>query len=114
MLSFHGFGSKALVHGFSITVAVWVILFLALPLASADAAIPATERAALIALYTNTDGDNWTGHSGWKTPPLAEDGFSMPGTECTWYGVSCDIAAVTGLDLAENQLYSKRLRCGLF
>ena len=100
----HGFGFNALVHGFSVNVAVWVILFLALPLASADAAIPATERAALIALYTNTDGDNWTDHSGWKTPPLAEDGFSMPGTESTWYGVSCGIAAVTSLYLWNNQL----------
>ena len=104
MLSFHGFGSKALVHGFSITVAVWVILFLALPLASADAAIPATQRAALIALYTNTDGDNWKDHSGWKTPPLADDGFSMPGTECTWHGVGCDMAAVTSLGFYSNEL----------
>ena len=100
----HGFGFKELVYGFSVNVAVWVILLLALPLASADAAIPATERAALIALYTNTDGDNWTDHSGWKTPPLADDGFSMPGTECTWHGVGCDMAAVTSLGFYSNEL----------
>ncbi|HLP47610.1 MAG TPA: hypothetical protein VK469_16810, partial [Candidatus Kapabacteria bacterium] len=50
-------------------------------------AIPALERAALIALYNSTNGDGWTNNSGWKTPPLDTDGFAMPGTENTWYGV---------------------------
>ena len=48
------------------------------------AAITATERAALIAFYNSTDGDNWKDNSGWKTPPLDSDGFAMPGTENTW------------------------------
>jgi hypothetical protein len=32
-------------------------------------AIPSQERAAIIALYNSTNGDNWTDNSGWKTPP---------------------------------------------
>ena len=42
------------------------------------AAIPPSERAALIALYNSTNGDGWTDKSGWKTPPLDTDGFAMP------------------------------------
>ena len=31
-------------------------------------AIPASERAALIALYNSTDGDSWGNNSGWRLP----------------------------------------------
>ena len=44
------------------------------------------KRAALIAFYNMTDGDNWTDNSGWKTLPLHSDGFAMPGTEGSWFG----------------------------
>jgi len=44
-------------------------------------AISQAERDALIALYNSTDGDNWTINDDWLGPP---------GTECNWYGVSCD------------------------
>ncbi len=67
-------------------------------------AIPASERAALIALYNNTNGDNWTKKSGWKTAPLYADGFAMPGTEGSWHGVTVDSNQVTYLSLATNQL----------
>jgi len=40
------------------------------------------ERAALMALYNATNGDDWFNNTGWKTPPLAADGFAYPGTEC--------------------------------
>lgn len=50
-------------------------------------AIPASERTALIALYNSTNGDNWKDNSGWKTPPLAGDGFALPGTESNWHGL---------------------------
>ena len=56
----------------------------------AHADIPAIERAALIALYNSTDGDNWTDNRNWKEPPLHTDGFAMPGTENTWHGINCD------------------------
>ena len=47
---------------------------------TAHAAIPETERNALIALYDNTAGDLWRNNSGW---------MGGPGTECQWLGVSC-------------------------
>ncbi len=55
-------------------------------------AIPAHERAALIALYNSTNGDDWRYNNGWKTPPLAADGFALPGTENTWRGITCNSA----------------------
>ncbi len=51
------------------------------------AAISAVERAALIALYNSTDGDNWTINSGWKGNNPEPDGFSEIGSENTWHGV---------------------------
>ena len=61
----------------------------------AHAAIPAIERAALIALYDSTDGDHWSNKTGWN---------DAPGTECSWYGVTCTGDSVTILDLYANQL----------
>jgi len=68
--------------------------------------IPPLERAALIALYNSTNGDHWTNNAGWKTPPLDADGFAMPGTENTWYGVKCDSSSshVQTLGLSDNNL----------
>ena len=43
-------------------------------------AIPASERAALLALYNSTNGDQWWTNDGWRTPPLHTDGFAVPGT----------------------------------
>lgn len=72
---------------------------------NAQAAISAIERSALIDLYNSTDGDNWADNSGWKAPPLHTDGFAMPGTECTWYGVTCSGGSyVIELDLCHNNL----------
>jgi len=58
--------------------------------AALNAAIPAIERNALIALYNATSGDSWTKKGGWKEPPLHTDGFAMPGTEGGWYGVTVE------------------------
>ena len=54
-----------------------------------------TDRAALEALYTATDGANWTDSTNWLTDaPLA-----------AWHGVTTDDAGrVTGLDLRDNGL----------
>ena len=46
----------------------------------ANSAVSA-EREALFALYTQTNGDNWTNNSGW---------LGAEGTECSWYGVTCN------------------------
>lgn len=64
---------------------------------TAPAAIPQTERDALLALYDSTNGDDWGNHFGWG---------DAPGTECSWYGITCDDAGthVTGIDLGVNNL----------
>jgi Leucine-rich repeat (LRR) protein len=72
--------------------------------AQASAAIPASERAALIAIYDSTNGPGWTYRFNWRN---AEDtDFAPPGTECTWYGVRCyaDGTHVMQLELQSNQL----------
>ena len=63
----------------------------------AAAAIPDTERQALVALYDQTGGPSWTTSNGWLGPM---------GTECSWYGVQCDAAGthVIGLNLLGNRL----------
>ncbi len=69
--------------------------------------IPESERAALIALYNSTNGDNWVTPSfRWKIPPLHTDGFSMPGTEGNWYGIYTGTANehVLQIDLRQNRL----------
>ncbi len=71
---------------------------------SMQAAIPAAERDALIALYNATNGDSWTSSNGWKTPPLHSDGFAVPGTEDGWYGISVSGNHVTAISLSNNQL----------
>jgi Leucine-rich repeat (LRR) protein len=70
------------------------------------AAIPPSERNALIALYNNTGGNSWYVKDGWKTPPLAPDGFALSGTENTWHGVECNPAntQVIKIDLGGNNL----------
>ncbi|MBN2430742.1 MAG: hypothetical protein JXQ27_04670 [Acidobacteria bacterium] len=48
---------------------------------SLTAAIPQSERDALIAIYNTTGGADWVHSDNW---------LGAPGTECTWYGVVCD------------------------
>lgn len=66
--------------------------------------IPAQERAALIAFYNTTKGDNWDNNTGWKTPPLHSDGFALPGTEGTWFGIEIQDDHVTVINLMGNNL----------
>ncbi len=62
---------------------------------SVYATIPVEEREALISLYNQTGGSNWTSNSGW----LGESG-----TECSWLGVSCLGGHVNRLDLNNRGL----------
>ena len=63
------------------------------------------ERNALIDLYMSTNGDSWFNNDGWKEPPRDMDGFAMPGTENSWYGVTCNASGnVIELILNENNL----------
>jgi hypothetical protein len=71
--------------------------------------IPDEERAALIAIYEATKGDNWSNNDNWKKPPLEPDGFAKKGTEHTWGGVEVSEVVpgeyyVTGLYLNHNNL----------
>ena len=75
-----------------------ILAVFALALAvSASAAIPSSERDALVALYQSTNGSSWTNHANW---------LGAAGTECTWFGVHCDStnAHVVGLELYQNNL----------
>lgn len=56
--------------------------------------IPQAECEALVALYLNADGDNWTNNDGWV----------VTNTPCNWYGVACGGGHVTYLDLFFNQM----------
>jgi hypothetical protein len=68
--------------------------------------IPQEEREALIQLYNETGGDNWTENTGWKAEPLHTDGFAAPGAENTWFGITCDSENTTVMKiiLAANNL----------
>jgi IPTL-CTERM motif len=61
------------------------------------AAIPASERAVLQALYAGTNGPGWTNSTNWN---------GVAGTECTWFGVICNAedTQVTEVSLASNNL----------
>jgi len=67
------------------------------PFEPASAAIPASERAVLVALYNSTNGDGWLRRSNWNGPV---------GTECTWQGVLCTAldANVAYIRLDSNNL----------
>ncbi|MCP4488133.1 MAG: hypothetical protein GY820_12555, partial [Gammaproteobacteria bacterium] len=64
---------------------------------AALADIPASERNALTGLYSSTNGPGWDDSTGWN---------GSPGTECQWYGVTCDSQGthVTRIDLDSNSL----------
>lgn len=64
---------------------------------SASAAIPPSERDALVALYQSTNGAAWINNTNW---------LGAAGTECAWSGVACDEGQghVIGLYLYDNNL----------
>ncbi len=63
----------------------------------ANGAIPTSERIALQYIDMELDGQNWTDRTGWG---------GSAGTECTWYGITCDTAGdhVIALELDFNNL----------
>jgi hypothetical protein len=90
-------------------VIVSCLLVLCEPIA-ANAAIPTTERDALIALYLSANGNTWTNNTNWCAGTCPASGtpmFAAAGTECnSWYGVACDAAQthVTAINLKNNHL----------
>jgi len=83
-----------------------LVFFLGGIFSTADAQISAVERAALVALFNSTNGDNWMDNSGWKQHPLHMDGCAMPGTEGTWHGITlhAEQTAVERIVLGQNGL----------
>jgi hypothetical protein len=79
-----------------LTIAAFTVPFLLFS-GFIHSAIPASERAALIAFYNSTNGDTWDNNRGWKAAPLHTDGFAMPGTEGNWFGVILSGDKVTQL-----------------
>jgi len=65
--------------------------------ASAQAAIPPSQRQYLMDFYFATNGPNWLHNDNWG---------AGPGTECNWYGVTCDAGetTVTGLTFVTNAM----------
>ncbi len=69
----------------------------------AGAAIPASERAALIALYNSTNGAGWAYRTNWRN--AQDTDFAPAGSECTWEGVTCGYGPhVEALELYGNHL----------
>jgi hypothetical protein len=75
-----------------------ILFLLCAILASALGAIPEAEREALIALYNSTNGANWTHNDNW---------LDVPGTEDSWFGVTCKYERVSGLKLDNNNLVGR-------
>jgi len=75
-------------------VLAFSLFFLA---ANANAAIPSSERDALITFYNATNGASWTKNTNW---------LGAPGTECTWFGIVCNSGQthVTSISMVNNQV----------
>lgn len=56
--------------------------------------IPQIECQALMAIYSSSNGTNWSNNSGWLST----------NTPCNWYGVYCNPGHIVVLDLSNNQL----------
>jgi len=70
----------------------------------AVAAIPASERQALLDLYSSAGGANWIYNLNWNGPAGSECGTTA--NPSPWYGVTCDSANahIIGINLSENYL----------
>lgn len=97
-------------------VMIVVLAIACLHAPSSSAAIPDSERQALIAIYEATDGGAWAINTNWCTTspcPIESPTFAPPGSECYmgtpgggWFGVVCnhDKTHVIGLNLSANNL----------
>jgi len=62
-------------------IVLTVVMIVVSGASQVSAAIPTSERNALIDLYNSTDGANWVHNANW---------LGAPGTECTWERVYCN------------------------
>lgn len=88
----HSWTRPALMAGIAL-----LLCALTVPAVPAHAAVPAAERSALTNFYQATGGTKWANRAGWG---------GKAGTECSWFGVTCNTAktAVIGLSLNDNGL----------
>jgi ketosteroid isomerase-like protein len=68
-----------------------IAVFLSLFRTDAQAAISQTERNALIDIYNTAGGPSWQSKNGW---------LGAAGTECSWYGVTCNTSQITVIELS--------------
>ena len=73
---------------------ITIILFVILNFTGAYG-VSTAERNALIALHNSTNGESWTYNTNW----IGEEG-----TECSWYGITCDNNTITSVSLWRNYL----------
>ncbi len=85
-------------------VCLCVVLFLLNGFVCLSGAIPASERAALIAFYNAAGGESWIPGNGWKAEPLEADGFAAAGTEGNWLGVTVEADHVVKLCIRKNKV----------
>ena len=96
-------------HLKGLVMRILMVLLIALQPAMSDAAIPTAERDELMALFSATGGQHWNANYNWCSGNGGCTGtitFNSPGTECTWYGITCDSTSthVVGLKFQENNL----------
>jgi hypothetical protein len=94
--------AKLLIHLLLSSVLVLAALDTFSQTAEKSNTIPVEERTVLELLYKSSGGANWLNKSGWLGPL---------GTECQWYGITCNFPDRTGrnpsvvsLDFSENSL----------
>jgi len=85
------------------------LTFLAAAPVAAGATIPAAERQVLVNVYNSTNGGSWTSNEGWcvsACPSSGAHAFNSAGSECTWYGITCDPdkSHVVAIALSHNNL----------
>lgn len=83
----------------TLTLIMFLLIILLAP-ARVYSELPGKERHALRTLYNNTGGENWKRKKNWK---------KAPGTEHTWYGITCnaDKTTVLQVELPNNNLKGK-------
>lgn len=74
--------------------ALWLTLACQMLPRAVESAVSSTERAALMDLYTSTNGADWLERGGWGS---AAD-------PCTWHGLGCIGGNLTSVDLSVNRL----------
>ena len=74
---------------------ITVILLIALVTGVAQSAIPQNQRDALVTLYENTQGEQWTANLNWLNGDPCEN---------QWFGLICSNGKLVEVRLGDNNL----------